>query len=112
EGKAKLSGLLIERSKVEITGADSYDGCETAEDVAAKMAEGVMLSLESTHSVTEEDRQSLINAYLDALESFSQTTDEITERLTAEVRSRPLGSVTYHSPVALPSPLNGKATAS
>jgi hypothetical protein len=109
EAKAKLAGLMVERQKIEISGG-SFDSCETAEDVAVKMAEGVMLSLESTHSVTEEDRRWLVNAYVDALEAFGRATNEIAERLTAEVRSRPLGSVPYHSPPALPSPLNGKQT--
>jgi phage terminase small subunit len=110
EGKAKLAGLMVERSKVEISGGGNYDSCQSAEDIAAEMAESVMLSLGSTHSATEEDRQYLVSAYLDALEAFGRATNEITERLTAEVRSRPLGSVPYHSPPALPSVLNGKAT--
>jgi phage terminase small subunit len=109
EGKAKLAGLMVERSKIEISGG-SYDSCQTAEDVAAGMAEHVMLTLESTHSVTEEDRQYLLNAFTEAVEAFGRASNEITERFTAEVRSRPLGSVPYHSPAALPSPLNGKGT--
>jgi hypothetical protein len=109
EAKAKLAGLMVERQRIEVTGG-SFDNCENVEDLAAKMAEGVMLSLESTHSVTDQDRQSLINGFLDALEAFRQTTDEIAKRLVADVRSRPLGSVPYHSPQALPSPLNGKQT--
>ena len=92
EGKAKLSGLMVERSKIEISGA-SFDSCQTAEDVAAEMAESVMLKLASTHSATDEDRQSLINGFLDALEAFGRATNEITEKMVAEVRSRPLGLV-------------------
>jgi len=110
EGKAKLAGLMVERQKIEVTGGGAYDGCENAEDVAAEMAESVMLKLGSCHSATEEDRQSLINGFLDALEAFARATDEIAERVVAEVRNRPLGSVPYHSPQALPSPLNGKQT--
>jgi phage terminase small subunit len=110
EGKAKLAGLMVERQKIEVTGGGSYDNCETAEDMAGEMAQAVMLGLDSTHSATEDDRSRLIELFLEALETFRQTTNEIAERVSAEVRSRPLGSVPYHSPVALPSILNGKAT--
>jgi hypothetical protein len=109
EAKAKLAGLMVERQKIEISG-DNFDSCETAEDVAAEMAESVMLRLTSTHRATEEDRQYLINAFSEVAEAFNRATNEIAERVEAEVRSRPLGMVRYQSPAALPSPLNGKQT--
>jgi hypothetical protein len=108
EGKAKLAGLMVERQKIEISDGGSYDNCETAEDVAAVMVEGFFLSAECTHAVTEEDREHLIAIYVDALETMRRTMDEAAEKLREEIRSRPLGCVAYHSPPALPSPLNGK----
>jgi phage terminase small subunit len=112
EGKAKLSGLMVERQRIEVSGVGNFDSCQSAEDIAAEMAEGVMLGLDSTHSATEEDRARLVELFLEALEAFGKVCHEIGERISAEVRSRPLGSVPYLSPMALPSVLNGKATVS
>jgi len=109
EGKAKLSGLLVERQRIEISGG-SFDGCETPEDLAAAMVEGFFLSAECTHAVTDEDRERLIAIYVDALETMRLTMDEATEKLREEIRARPLGCVPYHPLSALPSPLNGKQT--
>jgi len=108
EAKAKLSGLMVERQKIEIDGGN-FDRAETAEEMAAEMADDVMMSLDYTHSATPEDRERLVQIYIDGLEMARRVTDEAVDALVQEVRNRPLGSVVYQ-PHALPSPLNGKET--
>ena len=110
EAKAKLAGLMVERQKVEVTDGGSYGHCENVEEVAAAMVEEFYLTVEYTHSCTEEDREYLAKVYVDAIETMQRTIDEATDRLTEEIRARPLGSVEYRPPQALPSPLNAKET--
>jgi hypothetical protein len=104
-GKAQLAGLLVERSKVEVTNNGPLDKAESMEEIAYAVVDSMLeYKFEPYHDFRPEDRERLALMWLDSATQWSAAADEYIE----EVRRRPLKRVT-HLPKSLPSPLNGKA---
>jgi len=103
-GKAQLSGLLVERSKVEVTNGDPFAGIENMNELGLKMIDGwVEHKIAAWADYREEDRQHLAQLFVDSLEAFNA---EVLAYV-AEIHARPRLTVKLK---ALPSTLNGKAT--
>ena len=101
-GKAQLSGLLVERSKVEVSNADPFAGVEDRHQIALKVIDETFeYKFAAYHDYTEEDRQYLaemFNRHMDAL--FAEQAAYV-----AEIHARPRKTVNLR---ALPSTLNGR----
>jgi phage terminase small subunit len=103
-GKAQLAGLLIDRSKVEVTKTDPFAGMEDKHEIALKMVDcECEFKFAAYHDYREEDRQHLAQLFLRVMQEYKAQTDAY----IAEIHARPHRTVNLK---ALPSPLNGKAT--
>jgi hypothetical protein len=103
-GKAQLAGLLVERSKVEVTAGDPFAGIENMQELGLKMIDGWMQDkIASWADYRNEDREHLAQLFID---SFQQLTVEM-DAYIESIHARPKRAVTLK---ALPSVLNGKAT--
>jgi len=103
-GKAQLAGLLVERSKVEVTNVDPFAGIENMHEIGLKMIDGWLEhQIAPWADYREEDRQYLAQLFLD---SFEELTAEM-DAYVAEIHARPRRTVNLK---AIPSVLNGKAT--
>jgi hypothetical protein len=104
-GKAQLAGLLVDRSKVEVTNTDSLAGLEDKDEICLAVADNALkYQIEPYHDFREGDRQHLAQIYQRHMLVCIAEMDAYIE----EIRARPLIRVT-HLPKALPSTLNGKS---
>lgn len=104
-GKAQLAGLLVDRSKVEVTNTDRLAGLEDMHEISLAMADDALkYQIEPYHDFREEDREHLARLWCDSVTACHEATTKYIE----EIRARPLKRVT-HLPKALPSPFNGKS---
>jgi hypothetical protein len=105
ESKAKLSGLLVEKRQVEISGCVNFDNLTTPEQITnAMLDEMLRYSVNSYHDLRPEDRERLAAMFIDYCERSNAYVEEI--------KARPYRTAgTYQPPrtKALPSPYNGKA---
>jgi hypothetical protein len=102
-GKAQLAGLLVERSKVEVTNSDPFAGLEDKRDISLAMIDGYCeYKFAAYHDYTEEDRQCLAEIWL---RHYDASIAEM-EAYIEEIHARPKRTVNLK---ALPSPLNVKA---
>jgi hypothetical protein len=101
-GKAQLSGLLVEKRQVEITGEIDVTNCKTPhETFGAAVDEITRYSFNAYDDYTDADREHLIGIYQRAAEQASEYIES--------VKARP-PRIAYSQPKALPSPhTNGKA---
>jgi citrate lyase gamma subunit len=100
-GKAQLSGLLVERQKVEVTNTSALDNANTVEEIAYALVDNdLKYKIEPYHDFRPEDREYLARLWIDCCEA--------SDRYIEEIRTRPLKRVTG-LPKALPSPFNGKS---
>jgi hypothetical protein len=104
EGKAKLSGLLVERKQVEVGGPGSFDGIEDQREIALRLADGCFeFQIEPYHDFRDDDREHLADLWQQFFDGFNNAAGE----LIAEIRARPL-KANYRLPKALPN-LKGKS---
>jgi hypothetical protein len=104
-GKAQLAGLLVDRSKVEVTNTDRLAGLEDMREISLAVADDTLkYQIEPYHDFREEDREHLARLWCDSVTACHEATTKYIE----EIRARPLKRVT-HLPKALPSPFNGKS---
>jgi phage terminase small subunit len=97
-GKAQLAGLLVDRSKVEVTNADPFKGLETTADITLKMIDEITeFKFAAYHNYTEQDRQYLAELFQHHMGQFSAEMDAYIE----EIHARPKRTVNLR---ALPSP--------
>jgi hypothetical protein len=102
-GKAQLAGLLVERSKVEVSNADPFAGIDDVNGISLKIIDGFCeYKFAAYHDYREEDRQYLAEMWLRHYNAFSAEMDAY----IAEIHARPSRTVNLK---ALPSPLNGKS---
>jgi hypothetical protein len=103
-GKAQLAGLLVERSKVEVTNKDDpYAGLEDKRDISLAMIDGYCeYKFAAYHDYTEEDRQCLAEIWLHHYEAGTAEMDAYIE----EIHARPKRTVNLK---ALPSPHNSNS---
>jgi len=103
-GKAQLAGLLVERSKVEVTNKDDpYAGLEDKRDISLAMIDGYCeYKFAAYHDYTEEDRQCLAEIWLHHYEAGTAEMDAY----IAEIHARPKRTVNLK---ALPSPHNSNS---
>lgn len=86
EGKAKLSGLLVERQKVEVSGSVSFDKAETPEDIIALLLdEMIKYGLNDYHDFRPEDRTHLAELFT---RRFKEMCDE-TAAYMDSIKARP-----------------------
>lgn len=106
EGKAKLSGLLVEKKQVEVGGPGSFDHLTDPREIALAVADGCLeYKIEPYHDFRDDDRERLADAWQQCYDAFGKATEE----LIAEVRARPR-KASYKPPKALPPPhANGKS---
>jgi hypothetical protein len=103
-GKAQLAGLLVERSKVEVTNTDPFAGLEDEHAISLAMIDGYCeYKFAAYHDYTEEDRQCLAEIWLHHYEAGTAEMDAYIE----EIHARPKRTVNLR---ALPPPLNSKAS--
>jgi len=101
-GKAQLAGLLVERSKVEVTNTDPFAGLEDEHAISLAMIDGYCeYKFAAYHDYTEEDRQYLAEIWLHHYEASIAEMNAYIE----EIHARPKRTVNLR---ALPSPSNGK----
>jgi Terminase small subunit len=108
-GKAQLAGLLVERSKVEVTDTSPFAGLEDKGDlgdykrnISLVMTDNYCeYKFAAYHDYTEEDRQCLAEIWLHHYEAGTAEMDAYIE----EIHARPKRTVNLR---ALPSPSNGK----
>jgi phage terminase small subunit len=103
ESKAKISGLLVEKRQVEISGSLDFPNCTTPEQIIGAMLDEMLrYSLNDYHDFRPEDRDHLAGL-------FARCMDEMDAYIEA-IKERPFRTG-YHAPKALPSPhrphLNG-----
>jgi hypothetical protein len=106
EGKAKLSGLLVEKKQVEIGGPGSFDNLKDPRQIALALVDGCLeFRFEHYHDLNDGDRERLAEVYLECMNAFN----EASEKLVEEVHARPL-KANYKPPKALPPPhANGRS---
>jgi uncharacterized tellurite resistance protein B-like protein len=104
-GKAQLAGLLVERSKIEVTNKDDpYAGCVDKHDISLAMIDGYCeYTFAAYHDYTEEDRQHLAEIWLHHYDASMAEMDAYIE----EIQARPKRTVNLR---ALPSPHNSKGS--
>jgi len=108
EGKAKLSGLLVEKRQVEVGGPGDFSGLTDMSQIALRVADGMLeFQIEPYHDFREDDRERLAAMWQECFDTFS----EATEKLIEEVRARPL-KTSYKLPEALPDPLGNSRSRS
>jgi hypothetical protein len=101
-GKAQLAGLLVERSKVEVTNTSPFAGLEDKHEIGLKMVDGWLeFKIAAWADYREEDRQYLADLFM---QRFDEVNSEI-EAYVEEIHARPKRTVNLR---ALPSPSNGK----
>jgi hypothetical protein len=104
-GKAQLAGLLVDRSKVEVTNTNKLAGVEDMHEICLVMADDALkYQIEPYHDFREEDREHLASLMHNIFMGWHEAATKYIE----EIRARPLKSVT-HLPKSLPSVLNGKS---
>jgi hypothetical protein len=102
-GKAQLSGLLIERSKVEVNNSDPFAGMENMDEIGLKAIDGTLeYEFAAHHDYREEDRKYLAQLFLHYLDEFNAAM----KAYVAEIKARPRRTVKLK---ALPRPINGKS---
>jgi hypothetical protein len=85
-GKAQLSGLLVERQKVEVGGPGSFDDLDDEREIALRAVDDeVKFKIEPYHDYTEADRQRLAEIFLE----FVNTYNSATQKVIDEIRARP-----------------------
>jgi phage terminase small subunit len=100
ESKAKLSGLLVERQKLEVSGSADFPGTTREEITRAMIDDMLRYSTNPYHDVTDADRKHLVAMFIDCSERMDAYVEEI--------KARPYRTA-YQAPKALPSPhANGK----
>jgi hypothetical protein len=106
EGKAKLSGLLVEKKQVEVGGPGDFAGMWDGHEISLNAIDGMFeFSFEPYHDFREEDRQRLADMLLESMTAFS----EASTKLVKEIRARPL-KASYRPPKSLPNPYtNGRS---
>ncbi len=97
EGKAKLSGLLVERQKVEITGNAFENMTDTHEIALAWVDDQLKYRIEPYYDFRDDDRQRLAEIFLESMNAFH----DASEKLIAEIRARPLRA--SYKPPRIPS---------
>src|SRR5262249_23002918 len=103
-GKAQLAGLLVERSKVEVTNVDPFAGIENMNELGLKMIDGWLEHrIAAWADYREEDRQALAEMFIGSFQQLNADMDTY----IAEIHARPRKTVNLK---AIPSVLNGKAT--
>src|SRR5262249_24952126 len=103
-GKAQLAGLLVERSKVEVSAGDPFAGIENMQEVAVTMIDGWMQDkIAAWADYRDQDRQHLAQMFIASFEALNAEMDAY----VAQIHARPRRAV---NPKALPSILNGKGT--
>ena len=112
-GKAQLAGLLVERSKLEVS-TDPFQGAETMDEIGLKMIDGhYKIEFAPYHDYREEDRQYLADLFVRRTkECFAEM-----DAYIAEIKARPYRTVNLANVKqpglkqikALPSPLSGKS---
>jgi terminase small subunit-like protein len=101
-GKAQLAGLLVERSKVEVTNTSPFAGLEDSHEIGLKMVDGWLeFKIAAWADYREEHRQYLADLFM---QRFDEVNAEF-EAYVAEIHARPKRAVNLK---ALPSPLNSK----
>jgi hypothetical protein len=102
-GKARLAGLLVDRSKVEITNTDLLTGVNSMDEIGLKVID-VWLEhkIAAWADYRDEDRKYLAQLFVDRMEEFSAEF----EAYVAEIHARPKRTVNLK---ALPLPPTGKA---
>jgi hypothetical protein len=101
-GKAQLAGLLVERSKVEVTNTSPFAGLEDSHEIGLKMVDGWLeFKIAAWADYREEDRQYLADLFM---QRFDEVNAEF-EAYVAEIHARPKRTVNLK---ALPSPSNSK----
>jgi hypothetical protein len=88
-GKAQLSGLLVERQKVEVGPPGSFDGLETTEAIADKLAEQWLSDINWWHPRTEEDQAKLAAIFAEAFERAGDFIDTIKARPPSKLAIAP-----------------------
>jgi len=68
EGKAKLSGLLVEKKQVEVGGPGDFDGLNSIEDICDKLASEFLGGVNWWHGVTKEDHAQLAALFAEGFE--------------------------------------------
>ena len=102
-GKAQLAGLLVDRSKVEVTNTDPFAGMEDPEEVALlAIDKQYEFTFNAYDDYTEADRQHLAGMFTRHMQALF---DE-QRAYVAEIKARPHKTVTLK---AIPSVLNGNA---
>jgi hypothetical protein len=102
EGKAKLSGLLVARQKVEIT-SNVFERMDEPREIALAVADNLLeFKIEPCHDFRDDDRERLADIWQQCFDALS----EASEKLIEEIRSRPLRA-SYKPPKQLPPPNNG-----
>jgi hypothetical protein len=99
-GKAQLAGLLVERSKVEVSNANPFAGLDSVDDIGLKMIDGCLEhEIAAWADYRDEDRQYLADLFVRHMEEFNSEL----KAYVAKIHARPKRTVNL-----LPSPLNGK----
>jgi hypothetical protein len=100
EGKAKLSGLLVEKKQVEVTDSVNWEKLTTLEEIGLAAADNYTeYRIAPYHDYREEDRQRLAKMCIESMLSLYDAAAEYIE----EICARPL-KTSYKPPKALPSP--------
>jgi phage terminase small subunit len=85
-GKAQLAGLLVDRSKVEVTNADPFAGMENTQEIYRKTIDDIYeFKFAAYHDYRDEDRQYLAQLMQRRLEALSAEMDAY----VAEIHARP-----------------------
>jgi hypothetical protein len=80
EGKAKLSGLLVERQKVEVGGPGDFSKCDSTEDICDKLASEWLGGVNWWHGVTTEDHAQLAAIFAESFERAGALVEAIKAR--------------------------------
>jgi hypothetical protein len=80
EGKAKLSGLMVEKKQIEVGPPGAFDGLDTVEAICDKLAEQWLSDVNWWHGVTEDDQAKLAAIFAEAFERAGAFMDAITAR--------------------------------
>ena len=105
-GKAQLSGLLVEKQKIEVGGTGAFDGMEDDREIALKLADNILeFKFEAYHDFRDEDRQHIADLWQQCMADFSAGYDKV----IAEVRARPF-KPSFKLPKPSPDPhTNGRS---